>query len=150
MNLGLEIQTLDVTTHQVNSIPESNGKFSPRWSPDGRYLAALSSDFKTLMRFDFGTQQWSEWLHTEDGTVGYPVWARDSKSIYVERFFGAEPSMHVLKLGSTQSDRFLSWDGLPRFSGLWGSWAGVAPDGSVLAVRDVSSHEVYALDLQLP
>jgi hypothetical protein len=33
---------------------------------------------------------------------------------------------------------------------LWGTWSGVAPDGSVLAVRDTSSHEIYALDLQLP
>ena len=41
-------------------------------------------------------------------------------------------------------------EGLRRFGGVWGSWSGIAPDGSVLAVRDVSSHEVYALDLQLP
>jgi eukaryotic-like serine/threonine-protein kinase len=150
INLGLEIQTVDVATRQVSSVPGSSEMFSPRWSPDGRHLAALELDSKTLMRFDFATGQWSPWLHTEDGTVGYPVWAPDSKSIYVERFFGAEPSMHVLKLGATNSQRLLSWNDLRRFSGMWGSWSGVAPDGSVLTVRDVSSHEIYALDLQLP
>jgi hypothetical protein len=45
---------------------------------------------------------------------------------------------------------FLSWYGLRRFAGLWGTWAGVAPpDGIVLTVRDASSHEIYALELQL-
>jgi hypothetical protein len=88
------------------------------------------------------------WLLTEDGTIGYPVWAKDGRSIYVERFLSAEPSMHQLKLGESQSKRFLSWGGLQRLSGVWGSWSGVAPDGSVLAVRDTSSHEVYALDLK--
>ena len=29
-------------------------------------------------------------------------------------------------------------------------WSGVAPDGSVLIVRDASAHEIYALELQLP
>ena len=100
------------------------------------------------MRFDFGTNQWSVWLHTDDGTIGFPVWAKDGKSIYIERYLSAEPSMHQLKLGESQSKRFLSWDGLRRLNGVWGSWSGIAPDGSVLAVRDISSHEIYALDLQ--
>ena len=102
------------------------------------------------MLFDFRLQKWSEWLRADEGTIGYPVWAKDGQSIYIERSFAAEPSMHTLKLGATSSERFLSWDGLNRFGGVWGSWSGVAPDGSVLAVRDTSSHEIYALDLQLP
>ena len=31
-----------------------------------------------------------------------------------------------------------------------GSWTGLAPDGSALFVRDLSTQEVYALDLELP
>ncbi len=150
VDLGLEIQIFDTGTRQVTVVPGSKGKFSPRWSPDGRSLAALTSDFRTLVRFDFTTRQWSDWLHVDDGTVGYPVWARDSRSIYVERFFGNEPSLHNLKVGETTSKRFLLWNDLHRFSGMWGSWSGMAPDGSVLTVRDVSSHEIYALELQLP
>lgn len=151
MELGTQdIQTYDLTTHQTSSVPGSHGLFSPRWSPDGRYLVALTGNSKTLMLFDFATRRWSDWLRAEDGTIGYPVWAPDSKSIYIERFFGAEPSMHKLKLGENRSQRFLAWNDLHRFGGIWGTWSGVAPDGSVLVVRDVSSHEVYALDLQLP
>ena len=151
MDLGeLEIQIFDLTTHQASIVPGSRGLFSPRWSPDGRYLAAIASDSRKLMLFDLTTRQWSDWLSTEDGTIGYPVWARDSKSIYVERFLAAEPSMHKLKLGATRSERFLSWNDLHRFGGVWGDWSGVAPDGSVLTVRDVSSHEIYALVLSCP
>ncbi len=150
MDLGeLEIQIFDSTTRQTSSIPGSRGLFSPRWSPDGGHLAALSPDSRSLMLYDFITNQWAVWLHAEDGTIGYPVWAKDGKSIYIERFLSAEPSVHRLKLGESKSERFLSWKDLRRFSGVWGAWSGVAPDGSVLSVRDVSSHEVYALDLQL-
>ena len=145
-----EIQVCDVSTRQASALPGSKGMFSPRWSPDGRFLAALSSDSKKLMRFDFSSGQWTEWLFAADGTVGYPVWAKDSKSIYIERFYAAEPSLHRLKLGETKSTLFLSWNSLRRFGALWGTWSGIAPDGSVLTVRDTSSHEIYALDLQLP
>jgi hypothetical protein len=31
-----------------------------------------------------------------------------------------------------------------------GSWTGLAPDGSPLFVRDLSTQEVYALELELP
>ena len=146
----LDIKVLDLATKQSTSIPGSRGLFSPRWSPDGRYLAALSADSKSLMRYDFTARQWSQWLQAEDGTVGYPVWARDSKSIFIERFYGSEPSLHHLKIGETHSTKFLSWNHLQRFGGVWGTWSGIAPDGSVLAVRDVSSHEIYSLEVALP
>ena len=146
----LEIQVCDVSTRLTSALPGSKGMFSPRWSPDGRFVAALSSNSKKLMRFDFASKQWTDWLVAEDGTIGYPVWARDSKSIYIERFYAAEPSLHTLKLDETKSKPYLLWNGLHRFAGLWGTWSGVAPDGSVVTVRDASSHEIYALDLQLP
>jgi Tol biopolymer transport system component len=54
----MDISLLDLNTHQLSTIPGSSGLFSPRWSPDGRYLAALSSDFKNLMLYDFHEQKW--------------------------------------------------------------------------------------------
>ena len=39
MNTGIQdIQLVDVKTRQISMFPGSNGLFSPRWSPDGRYL----------------------------------------------------------------------------------------------------------------
>jgi hypothetical protein len=32
----------------------------------------------------------------------------------------------------------------------FGAWTGLAPDDSPLALRDISSYEIYALDWQLP
>jgi serine/threonine protein kinase len=146
----LEIEVVDLGTQKMSAIPNSRGLFSPRWSPDGRYLAALTSDSKKLMRFEFSTKEWRAWIRADDGTVGYPIWSRDSKAIYIQRFLGAEPSLGILKLNETQSAPVLSWGRLERFSGIWGTWSGLAPDGSVLTVRDASSHEIYALDLDLP
>src|SRR5215472_6067167 len=66
---GLDIEIFDRTTHQTYVIPGSHGLFSPRGSPDVRNIAALSTDSRSLMLYDFDTSQWSVWLQTEDGTI---------------------------------------------------------------------------------
>ena len=41
---GLSILSYDLKKHEVTTVPGSEGLFSPRLSPDGRYIAALSGD----------------------------------------------------------------------------------------------------------
>ena len=38
------LRVLDLKTHQVSTLPGSRGLFSPRWSPDGRYIVAMPAD----------------------------------------------------------------------------------------------------------
>jgi hypothetical protein len=40
--------------------------------------------------------------------------------------------------------------GLRRYFGIWGSWGGQAPDDSRLFVRDASTQDIYAMDVDLP
>jgi WD40 repeat protein len=58
-----DIEVLDLQPHQVSVLPGSQGIFSPRWSPDGRFLVAVGSDSRKLVLFDFQTQKWTDWLH---------------------------------------------------------------------------------------
>ena len=52
------IRVLDVASRQVSNLPDSQGVYSPRWSPDGRYISAFSADSRRLLLFDFKTQKW--------------------------------------------------------------------------------------------
>src|SRR5450755_753442 len=54
------IRVFDLATRQVSTLPGSQGMYSPRWSPDGRYIPALSGDSKKILLFDFQTRQWTE------------------------------------------------------------------------------------------
>jgi Tol biopolymer transport system component len=93
-----DIRILDLDSHQVTTIPGSVGLFSPRWSPDGRFIAALpSSDFRGVKIFDVATQRWSEL--PDKGGLGYPAWSRDSKKIYYLRAGGKEELFRIRALG---------------------------------------------------
>src|SRR5439155_8961904 len=77
----LVLRMLDLKTHQLSTLPGSEGLFSPRWSPGGRYVVALSADSERLVVFDFTTQKWAD-LATVKGGLGSPNWSRDARYIY--------------------------------------------------------------------
>ena len=51
------LRVLDLNTHHVSELPGSRGLFSPRWSPDGRYIVAMPADSLSLVIFDFQTPE---------------------------------------------------------------------------------------------
>jgi eukaryotic-like serine/threonine-protein kinase len=145
------IQLVDMKTRHLSTLPRSAGLFSPRWSPDGRYLAATSVEgSKKLMLYDFRAQTWSEWMTDPTGSVGYPAWSADSSSVYYDSYFSDRPQYRRIKLGQHHPEDVLSLAGQPIFSGIWGPWSGITPDNSVIFVRDLSTQDIYALDVDLP
>jgi eukaryotic-like serine/threonine-protein kinase len=144
------LQIVDLGTHKVSVIPGSDNLFSPRWSPDGRYLAALPDDSKKLVLFDFKTRKWSDWIN-EPEAIGFPTWSRDGNYLYYDTISNDHPSFRRVKVGQTRSEFVVDLKDLRRYSlTLVGAWSGLAPDGSALFVRDLSTDEIYSLDLELP
>jgi Tol biopolymer transport system component len=147
---GLSIRILDLKTHKLEKVPGSDGLFSPRWSPDGRYIAAISPDNTTLKRFDFQTQTWSNWLVESAGTVSYPVWSADSTYLYFDDLVNGDESIRKVKVGESQPELAFVLGAIDRYPGALGTWSGRAADGSWMFVRDRSTQEVYQLSLELP
>jgi len=146
----LAIQVVDISTHQVSVIPGSESLFSPRWSPDGRHLAALPEDSKKLVLFDFKTGKWSDWIN-EPEAIGFPTWSRDGNYLYYDTISTDRPTFRRVRVGQTRSELVVDLKDLRRYSlTLVGAWSGLAPDGSALFVRDLSTDEIYSLDLELP
>jgi Tol biopolymer transport system component len=146
---GLSIRILDFKTHKTTMLPGSEGLFSPRWSPDGRYLAALAPDSTSLMLYDFTEQKWSKWI-TASGAVNYPVWSADSQSLYFDDMIDGVESIRRVKVGQSEPEKVLEVGNLDRYMGTLGVWSGRAADGSWMFVRDKSTQEVYQLSLELP
>ena len=139
------IKILDLGTSQVSTVPNSNGLFSPRWSPDGRYLVAMPYDSTKFVLFDFATQKWEDLARI---SCAWPNWSKNSDYVY---FLQGEdqPSVMRVHIADKRIERVADLRNL-RLTGYWGSWLGLAPDDSPLLLRDTGSQDVYALDWLAP
>jgi len=139
------IRFLDLATHQVTTLPGSQGMYSSRWSLDGRYLCAFSADATRFLVFDFQTQKWSEMAK---GSFGFPSWSKDGQYLQLLDFTG-KMSVISIHLRDAAIERLVD---LKDFSeaGHWGTWLGIAPDDSPLLLRVAGSQDIYALDWEEP
>ena len=143
---SMAIHRLDLKTHQVSPLPGSEGLFSARWSPDGRYIVAMGEDSQRLMLFDTTTGKWSELARVN---VAFPDWSHDGKSVCFESW-GDEPAFFRVRISDHAIEKVATLRGLRRASGTFGQWSDVAPDDAPLTLRDVGTQEIYALDFHTP
>ena len=135
---------LDLKTHERSTVPGSEGLFSPRWSPDGRYIAAITIDNASLRLYEGATQKWVELAKLH---IGYPSWSRDSKYIYFDSV-GDSPAFYRVWVSDRKLEQLVTLTNIRR-TGTY-VWTGLAPDDSPLLLRDIGSEEIYALDWQAP
>ena len=143
-----DIRIIDLSTQRVLQVPGSNNMFSPRWSPDGRYLAALNLQIRStkILIFDFKTQRWTDWV--TDSDVGYLGWTADSGAIRYDN--GRDDQCKQVRVGSNQPEVLFSFRGLDRYVGEFGPWSENAPDGSRMYVGNSTTQDIYALDVDFP
>ena len=143
---NLAVQVFNLATHEVAVLPGSDGLWSPRWSPDGRYILALSRNAQALLMFDFQTRKWSELVRA---SVGYPTWSRRSDFVYFDTI-GQEAAFFRVRIRDRKLEQVVGLKNIPRNVGSLGPWTGLTPDDSPLVSRDASFDEIYSLEWELP
>jgi len=142
------IRLLDLSTRQVSRLPSSQRLYSPRFSPDGRYIAAIEAvSLGKLMLFDLKTQKWME---LSQQPPSFPQWSRDGKHIYFASDGNDDPALFRVRVADQKIERLASMKNFRLAVWDFGSCIGWAPDDSPLALRDVGSQDIYALEWQAP
>jgi Tol biopolymer transport system component len=139
------IRILDLPSRQISNLPDSQGLFSPRWSPNGRYILAFSADSMKLLLFDLQTQKWTE---LAKGSMGWLSLSKDGQSVYVLHYKGKGEVLRI-RISDHKTEQVVD---LKNFitGGRYGGWLGLAPDDSPLLLRDAGTQDVYALDWEAP
>jgi len=139
-----KLRILDLDSKQITDVPGSIGLFSPRWSPDGRSIAAMTSNSNSIRVLDLQTQKWSSVLEQKD--LGFPSWSHDSRYIYVLGPFVDHAVFRVPASGG-KVERVVDLTGFGH-TGIFDSWMGLDPDDAPLLLRDAGTDDLYALSLE--
>jgi Tol biopolymer transport system component/DNA-binding winged helix-turn-helix (wHTH) protein len=142
------IYVLDLRTRHAAKLPGSDGLQFPRWSPDGKYLAALSESWEKVLLFDFHTRQWKEIGHGESLTG--LNWSSNSEYLYFEDVLAPGEPLYRIRPAQAQPERVTDFASVLATGATRCQFAGFAPDGSVMAIASRGSNDIYELDLDLP
>ena len=140
------IYTLSLDTNQVTTLPGSEGLYSPRWSPSGRYVVAMPLSEQKLMLFDFAAQSWTD-LTTTPLHIGTPRWSPDSEYVY----FDVHPENVLLRVERTSRKLEKVLDLVtanPSASEC--DFDNLTWDGAPLVKCWIDNGDIYAFDLDLP
>jgi Tol biopolymer transport system component len=138
----IPIRILDLKTHQVSTLPDSDDLFSPRWSPDGRYMAAMPYDSLGLKLYDFKTQKWSL-LTSAPG--GFPSWSHNGQYIYIMQDAGVER----IRVPDGKFEQVTNLKGF-QMTGYFGRWLGLSPDDEPLLLKDTGTVDIVSMDWTAP
>ena len=144
------IHMINLKTRQITDISGSAKLYSPRWSPDGRYLLAMTIDFRQVVLYNVAQQKWEDLVTKFQPS--YPAWSHDGKCVYFANPYGdpKEPVYRICLSGRNLEHIVDLSDAGRLAEGRFGRWTGLAPDDSILATRDISIEEIYALDTKFP
>ncbi len=140
---GVALRILDLTSHQVTTVPGSVGKYSPRWSPNGRFITGTSLSPSDLAVFEFETERWSV---LQKGEFGYPAWSRDGRFIYFLRTRG-DKGVFRIRPSDGKTERVVDLEGF-HLTGMDGVWMALDPEDLPMLLRDVGGVDIYALTLE--
>lgn len=138
------IHVLDLKTRQVQDVPDSAGLFSPRWSPDGRYILAMTANYQKLVIYDRTSKRWDDLVKM---LSAYPDWSHDGKYVYFNNPFERNLPFYRVRVSDRKLERLADLSEFGQLAGgRWGGWTGLGVEDSLLATRDISVQEIYALD----
>ncbi|MGO9326064.1 MAG: protein kinase domain-containing protein [Terracidiphilus sp.] len=140
------IRIVDVNTREVTVVPGSQGVFSPRWSPDGRYIAAMPNGSRTIVLYDFKTQKWSTLV---DDPAGFPAWSHESQFVYYLNSQVAGGVLKRVRIGDRKVEQVVSLEDF-HSTGPYGGWLGLTPDDTPLMIRDAGTEDVVSMDWNAP
>jgi len=141
------IRVLNLQTGSVAPIAGSRGLNSPRMSPDGHSIVALSNDTRSLLLFDLRTQTWSEL--TRANGIGWPLWSRDGGFVYFARI-DADPAIFRVGIRGGPPEQIVSLKNV-RATGVAPDWFSLSPDGDALLLHDTGGGtEIYTLTWNAP
>ena len=136
---------LDLRTGNVTRVPGSEGLFSPRWSPDGRYIVALSLDQRHARLLDVARQSWTD---LPVPSAADPVWSRDSRSIFLHASLSPAQPIYRVDVPGSHVHELIRLDSTKGADAVDYVLSGLNATGNPLVRTRVHTGDLFTLDLQ--
>jgi Tol biopolymer transport system component/DNA-binding winged helix-turn-helix (wHTH) protein len=139
------LNIINVATGAHQEVPGSNGLFSPRWSPDGRYIAALSLDQRQVRLYTVATQTWTT-LNVPSGAD--PIWSPDSHYLFIHASLDPAQPIDRVSIPDGHVDEIVRLADSREHDAVDYVFGGLSPDNRPLIRARIFTGNFYSLDLK--
>ena len=143
-----DIRIFDLESGKLSTLPDSEGLVEPRWSADGRYIAALNPKKKQVFLYDCKLETWS--VLAEANFPSALRWSPAGDALYYQDTDDVEETIFRVPMAKREAERVVRLGDLLSTGAARAIFTGLSPDGSVYVTVDHGDVDVYAVDLKLP
>ena len=135
------VSIVTLETGAAEPVPGSENLFAARWSPDGKWLVAVSCDKIWPYVYSFATRKWS--LLQPRG-AGFGDWSRDSRFLY---FTESVPEARLVRI-EVATGKLEEIHKLSEFPITGVRWGGAfwTPDGEPVVLKNLSTSQIYRIE----
>lgn len=139
-----DIDLVNLATKAVTKLPGSDGLFSPRWSENGKYIAALSINQRQLLLFDVANKTWKMLVQQVASDI---CWSHDDTAIYFHDFAQADQPIYRVEVATGKIQRIADLHDLRPANVVDYRFAGLGKDDEPLVSARRSTANLYAAEL---
>jgi DNA-binding winged helix-turn-helix (wHTH) protein/Tol biopolymer transport system component len=143
-----DIRILDLESGKLTKLLGSEGLVEPRWSADGRYIAALNPKKKQVFIYDCRREKWS--VLSEANFPATLRWSPSGDALYYQDVDEVEESIFRVPMSTRETERVVRLGDLLSSGATRCMFTGLSPDGSVYVTIDHGDVDVYSVDVKLP
>jgi tricorn protease-like protein len=136
-----DLRMIDIESGKMNTLPGSTHLKGVLTSPSGRFVICATEDDQQMEILDLKTRE----RRPIARGANYPSFSKDERYIYMNRFDSSKPALYRARVTDLKEEKVFD---LTAFAagGSWSTWTTVAPDGSILVLRDLGGADIYAID----
>jgi Tol biopolymer transport system component/DNA-binding winged helix-turn-helix (wHTH) protein len=139
------LHIVNLKTGKIDEIQGSEGLFSPRWSPDGKYIAALTLDQRQVRLYDVAAKTWK----TLPGDSGAdPAWSSDSRYLYVHRSLNPSQPIDRIAIPGGQMQELIKLAGSSEGDAVDYLFVGLTQDDMPLIRARTYTGNIYSMQLK--
>lgn len=139
------LHIVHLKTGQIDQVPGSDGLFSPRWSPDGRYIAALTLDQRQVRLYDVAARTWRT-LPVDSGAD--PAWSSDGRYLYLHLSLDPAQPIDRIAIPAGTVEELIKLAGSSEGDAVDYMFVGLTQDDTPLIRVRTSTGNMYTMSLR--
>ena len=139
---------MNLATGEATKLQGSDGFTGPRWSPDGKFIAAANDPNDSLMVYDLSKRKW-----IKAGIATYLsalAWSKNGQYLYYQDVLGKDEPIFRVHMPDLRREAVFDFHELLGGKVFRCAFVNLDPSESPIVSLSLSDNDIYAIDLDLP